>query len=218
MGQSIREGKMKKKVNYKLFEKAKAIRLDVACGPSKQKGYLGMDIVPGENVDIVHDIQKFPWPIPDNVCASILMSHIYEHIEPKYRFQVMDECWRIIRHDGQLLIACPYANSFLESAHPAHYMCPNEASFQFFDPDYHLWHASGYQKPLAWKIIRCAFAMNGTIEIVMEPRKKRDGKPEPLPEKPVIMGSVQILERKEIEDVHVIRPEKKRKEKHGRIR
>lgn len=162
----------------KLFQKARGIRLDVGCGAHKQKGYIGMDMVKHSCVDIVHDVQKFPWPVPDNSCHTILMSHIWEHIEPKYRFEVMDECWRICRYDGQLLISCPYHGTFLEAAHPAHYMCPNEGTFQFFDPAYFFWHSCCYKKPLPWKLVRNIFAMNGCIEVILEPRKGRDGKPD----------------------------------------
>lgn len=168
---------MAKRINRALFQKAKGARLDVGCGQFKQKGFIGLDQYKQPGVDIVHDIQQFPWPVPDSSCFQVLMSHIWEHIEPKYRFAVMDEVWRITRHDGQLLLSCPYAGSFLEAAHPAHYMCPNEAAFQFFDPDFQLWHSCSYKKPLPWKIVRSVFSLNGCIEIILEPRKDKKGNP-----------------------------------------
>ena len=167
----------KRNLNKDLFLKHGGIKLDLGCGEGVQKGFVGMDITPCPNVDIVHDVQKFPWPIPDNCCFQILMSHLWEHIEPKYHFRVMDECWRIVRHDGQLLIAAPYANSFMAMAHPEHYSCPNEACFQFFDPDFPLWQCSGYKRTLPWKIVRSIFNIAGTIEVVMEPRKDKKGNP-----------------------------------------
>lgn len=160
-----------------LFKKSSGIQLDVGCGNCKQKGFIGMDMFKHHNVDIVHNIQKFPWPIPDNSCFQVLLSHVWEHIEPKYRFQVMDECWRICRHDGQLLIACPHDGSYLAAAHPAHYMCPNEVTFTFFDPDYEMYQACSYKKPLPWKIIRNRPNLAGVIEIILEPRKSKKGKP-----------------------------------------
>lgn len=158
-----------------LFEQAQGVRLDVGCGIFKQPGFLGMDAVEHPDVDIPHDIQRFPWPVPDDICIQIRMSHVWEHIEPKYRFQVMDELWRICRYDGLLLLSAPYAGSFLEAAHPAHYMCPNEATFQFFDPDYRLYHACSYKKPLPWKIISTNFSLNGCIELKMVTRKDEEG-------------------------------------------
>ncbi|MGD8499101.1 MAG: hypothetical protein PVJ86_00545 [Phycisphaerales bacterium] len=195
------------KSRRQIFEDAKGIKLDVGCGIFKQKGCVGIDIVKHPNVDIVHDIQKFPWPVPKDICTFILMSHIWEHIEPKYRFQLMDECWRICRHDGQLLIACPYAGSPLEAAHPAHYMCPNEATFQFFDPEYQLWHSCSYKKPLPWKIIQWYANLAGCLEIALEPRKHPNGRPHKLPDKPTQYGAVQLVERKRADEVKM--PKKK---------
>ena len=130
-----------------------------------------MDIVKHPNVDIVHDVQKFPWPIPSNSCSWILMSHLWEHIEPKYRFRLMDELWRICRADGQVCISAPYAGTYLAHAHPAHYMCPNEGTFQFFDPDYFYYKVTSYKKPKPWKIIRNMPNPVGCIEVILEPRK-----------------------------------------------
>lgn len=177
-----------------LFDRSKGIRLDVGCGVIGQKGFVGMDQFAHENVDIVHNVQDFPWPIPDNVCNMILMSHIWEHIEPKYRFQIMDECWRICRHDGQLFISCPYAGSWLEAAHPAHYMCPNEGTFQFFDPDYAFWHVCSYKKPLTWRLTRNDPNPGGCIEVVLEPRKDAKGKELPTRKTAVVPDAVKLKE------------------------
>ena len=147
------------------------IRLDVGCGINKQKGFVGIDIVPHECVDIVHDLQVFPWPVPDDSCYQILLSHVWEHIEPKYRFQLMDELWRICKADGQVMIAAPYAGSWGDAAHPAHYSCPNNHTFTFFDPDYPLYNVTSYKKPLPWKLIRNDYDMNQCVQVILEPRK-----------------------------------------------
>lgn len=175
----------------KIFDGMKGICLDVGCGQAKQKGFVGMDIEKHPSIDIVHDIQKLPWPIPDSICNKILMSHVIEHVEPKYRFNVFDECWRIIRWDGQLLVSCPYAGSYLESAHFAHYPCPNEGAFQFLDPDYYLWHCSGWNKLKPWRIVRCLPIIGGCLEVILEPRKLKNGKMEILPKEPKFNGIVQ---------------------------
>jgi len=63
------------------------ISLDLGCGINKHEGFVGMDARACEGVDIVHDVQCFPWPIDDNTCDCILMRNIYEHNEPRYRIQ-----------------------------------------------------------------------------------------------------------------------------------
>jgi hypothetical protein len=96
------------------------------------------------------------------------MSHLWEHIEPKYRVGVMDELWRIIRKDGQLMISVPYANSFGAMQDPTHYTCPNEATFTYFDPDHGLYKV---YEPKPWKLVRNSWRMSGNLEAILEPRK-----------------------------------------------
>lgn len=143
----------------------------MGCSDHKQPGFVGMDIRKVKGVDIVHDVQKFPWPIPSDSCFQILMSHLYEHIEPKYRVRVMDEMWRILKPHGQLMLACPYANSFGAMQDPTHYTCPNEATFTYFDPDHGLYEV---YKPKPWKLERNTWRMNGCIEVIMSPRKDKN--------------------------------------------
>jgi len=153
--------------------KAKAtVRLDIGCGDHKQLGWVGMDKRECEGVDIVHNIEDFPWPLPDNCCVQVLMSHVWEHIEPKHRLDMMNELWRILLPGGQLLLSAPYANSPGAMQDPSHYKCPNKDTFVYFDP------AAGVQgvlynvyKPKPWKLIQNNYQLAGNIEVIMEPRK-----------------------------------------------
>jgi len=37
-------------------------KLEVGYGDHKREEYIGMDIVPLAGVDVVHDMNKIPWP------------------------------------------------------------------------------------------------------------------------------------------------------------
>ena len=151
-----------------LFKRKSGIRLDVGCGENKQRGWVGMDCRPLPGIDIVHDVQVFPWPIPDESCFQVLLSHLWEHVEPKYRICLMDELWRIMKKEGQLLISSPYATSIGAFQDPTHYGCPNEATFTYFDPDFPLYNV---YKPKPWKLVRNSYVLAGNIEIILESRK-----------------------------------------------
>lgn len=58
------------------------IKLDIGCGASKQPGFIGLDLLDLPGVDIVHNIEKFPWPLPDESCCFAMASHLVEHISP----------------------------------------------------------------------------------------------------------------------------------------
>jgi hypothetical protein len=169
--------------NRRLFDKApKLVGLDIGCGQFKEKPlfgipFLGMDIIKHDCVDIVHDIQKIPWPVPSHSVQIVRASHVWEHIEPKYRFDFMDECWRICRPAGQLWIMAPYDGSPLDAAHPAHYKCPNAITFKFFDPAEQLYHSCSYKKPKPWQTVVYSYNMGGCVEFIANPRKTEKGRP-----------------------------------------
>ena len=48
-----------------LIEKQSGIRLDIGCGANKAPGFVGMDMRALPGVDIVHDVEQYPWPLPD---------------------------------------------------------------------------------------------------------------------------------------------------------
>lgn len=157
---------LRKKITSKL-----GIDLDVGCGSNKQPSYVGMDIRKMPGVDIVHDAEVFPWPLPDAICNKILLSHLWEHIKPWHTIDFMNELWRIIKPNGQLLIVTPYAGSFGYFQDPTHCNPTNEATMTYFDPAYPLY---GVYKPKPWKIARNAYQMNFNLEIILERRENSD--------------------------------------------
>jgi len=150
------------------FGKAKGIRLDIGCGGNKQPNFVGMDLRKLSGVDIVHDLQIFPWPIPDGIVIQALCSHVWEHIEPKNRIYFMDEIWRVMKPQGQLMLSVPYWTSFGAFQDPTHYPCPNEATFTYFDPGYPLYQI--YQ-PKPWKLVNNDYRYNGNLEVIIERRE-----------------------------------------------
>ena len=153
-----------------IFKSKLGIRLDIGCGEAKQKNWVGLDKRPLKGVDIVWDVQDFPWPIPDNCCFQALMSHLWEHIEPKYRFDVINEIWRIMKPGGQLLLSSPYYQSFGALQDPSHYGCPNEATFLYFTPKSPILY--GIYKPKPWNVISNVYNFCGNLEVIMEAIKE----------------------------------------------
>lgn len=74
--------KSKKKIEEVLDKNNLGIRLDIGCGGNKQEGFVGMDVREMPNVDIVHNIEQFPWPLPDESVSLAVASHVLEHISP----------------------------------------------------------------------------------------------------------------------------------------
>jgi len=66
----------------KLQKYNRGIAIDLGCGQDKQKGFFGIDKAPYEGVDLVWDLERFPYPLPDECAQVVMASHLLEHINP----------------------------------------------------------------------------------------------------------------------------------------
>ena len=148
----------------KLPEIKPKIHLDVGCGFNKNPGFIGMDKRAVDGVDIVHDAEVLPWPIKDESCAVVVMSHLIEHIKPWLQIDVINECWRVLEVGGQLAIATPYATSFGYSQDPTHCSPWNEATPTYFWPGSPLYEV---YRPKPWAKKHLAFDVKFNIELAM---------------------------------------------------
>jgi predicted SAM-dependent methyltransferase len=148
----------------------KGYLLDIGCGSNKQPGFIGMDKRALDGVDIVHDLEQFPWPLEDSSCHIVVGHHIVEHIKPWLMLQFMDELWRIMKPNGQLALSMPYGWSKGFIADPTHCNPCNEITWQYFDPDYPLYKI---YEPKSWKIEKGfpQYQVTGNLEVVMRARK-----------------------------------------------
>lgn len=111
------------------------MKLDIACGQNKQKGFKGVDIAPGEGVDFVWDLEKFPWePFKDYSCDEIYVSHYAEHVGDLMKF--MDEVWRICEDGAKVTIVGPYYSSIRAWQDPTHKRVLSEATWMYFNKDW----------------------------------------------------------------------------------
>lgn len=161
------------RVSRILKENNLGINLDIGCGDNKQPGFVGMDIRPGPAVDIVQDLEKFPWPLPDECVSLAVASHVVEHINPHgFTFvNFMNEVWRVLKPGGKFMIAVPYAGSQGYFQDPTHCNPCNEVTWAYFDPmdRSNLW---SIYKPKPWKIIADSLSwnVNGNMEVMLEKR------------------------------------------------
>ena len=158
----------------KLLKDRSAIRLDIACGRNKQgSNWVGIDIQDFPEVDVVHNLEEYPWPLPNESVSLAVASHYIEHINPA-DFGVIkffNEVWRILKYDGELAIITPYGGSPGFWQDPTHLKGFTEASFYYFDP----LHPSGYYRfytPKPWKIKETVYNRDGNLQVVLVKRRE----------------------------------------------
>ena len=81
-------------------------KLNLGCGKYLKNGYINLDIDKESNADITHDLEVFPWPLPDSHFEIIEMDHIFEHLTDLR--QTLNELDRILVNGGQLIIKVPH--------------------------------------------------------------------------------------------------------------
>ena len=138
--------------------------IDAGCGENCQPGFVGMDKRKLKGVDVTHDLEVFPWPFEDGSAEVIKMSHVFEHIKPWLTIDLINECWRILKVGGKLVISAPYGYSYRFIQDPTHCNPINEATFAYFDPREDLYNV---YKPKPWTVELCYWQVHGDIEVSM---------------------------------------------------
>lgn len=110
------------------------MKLDIACGQNKRPGFMGVDMMSGPGVDVVHDLEVYPWPFKDNSIDEFNVSHYAEHTHDLMKF--MDEIWRIGQHNARVTIVGPYYTSIRAWQDPTHVRVLSEATWMYFTKEW----------------------------------------------------------------------------------
>lgn len=123
-------------------------------------------------VNSVWDLNDLPWPWGDNTVDLIVARSVFEHLIPDL-VQVLDECWRILKPGGQVVLKLPYWDSDVSHQDPTHRWFFTLQSFDQFDPDTQRGQVYGFYTPRKWKIIRPPELNSGrtSIHVALQVRK-----------------------------------------------
>lgn len=111
------------------------VKLDLGAGAHKTPGYLGIDLVPLEGVDIVYDLTKFPWPCEDESIDRIITRHTLEHFSWQDVIKIMNECHRILKKEREMEIIVPLFPSETAVDDPDHKTMFTTETFGRFEPE-----------------------------------------------------------------------------------
>jgi ubiquinone/menaquinone biosynthesis C-methylase UbiE len=111
--------------------------LDIGCGKNKYKSknkedkVIGVDEVKLPGVDVVHNLEKFPWPFKDNEFDEIVAYHVLEHLSDIIR--TMEEIWRVGKVNGLVRIKTPFYSSWGQFNDPTHKHFFTPFTFSYFE-------------------------------------------------------------------------------------
>lgn len=104
--------------------------LDLGCGSNKRAGAIGLDRRPGNEVNIVCDLERL-LPLRDEVAHEIHAHHILEHV--RNLVQLMEEIYRVCRPGARVHVSGPYYTSRGAFRDPTHVRFLTEDMFQYFE-------------------------------------------------------------------------------------
>lgn len=110
----------------------KKMKLHIGAGNDIKEGWINHDLVALPEIDVVHDLNEFPWPWQDESIDEVYMKDVLEHLPDT--IMVMEEIHRICKPGARVYIAVPYWNSIEAVTDPTHQSQFSEFTFDFFDP------------------------------------------------------------------------------------
>jgi DNA modification methylase len=105
-------------------------KLNLGCGADIRKGYDNLDFVKNQGVNIVWNLNKFPYPIKDNTYDEIYARFILEHLDDLSG--CLKEWHRILKPKGKLTIEVPYDSSYSTWSNFQHKRGFNLKTFNMF--------------------------------------------------------------------------------------
>ena len=86
------------------------MKLNLGCGNKIIDGYVNVDKYDTYNIDIKHDLEKFPYPFEDDTVEEIILSHVLEHIgqSPDIFIKILKELYRICKNRALIEISVPH--------------------------------------------------------------------------------------------------------------
>lgn len=84
----------------------RSIKLDLGCGVQKREGFIGVDINPNSDADVICDLEIAPYPFDDDSISEINSDHCIEHLADLDLF--LQEIHRICKLNAQVRIVFPH--------------------------------------------------------------------------------------------------------------
>ena len=86
------------------------MKLNLGAGNDIRENYVNHDLVGLKGIDLIHDLNIYPWPISDNSFDEIIANDLLEHLDDFMK--AMEESHRILKPGGIFKIRVPYWNSW----------------------------------------------------------------------------------------------------------
>jgi len=109
-------------------------KLHLGCGEDIKEGYVNVDLVKLKGVDVVWDLNIFPWPFKDNQFEEVFATATFEHLDNLVK--VMGEVYRVSKPNAIIDIGVPHFSSLGAFRDPTHKTFFTYYTFDYFDKNF----------------------------------------------------------------------------------
>ena len=104
-------------------------KLNLGCGKEILENFVNLDINDYKGIDVIWDLNKFPYPFVDNEFKEVIMCQVLEHLYEPLR--VMEELVRICKKDAVITITVPHFSDVgaYEEPNHKHYFALNSIEY-----------------------------------------------------------------------------------------
>ena len=113
------------------------MKLNLGCGHDKKHGWINVDNYVDCHPDVIHDLEKFPYPWDDNSIDEINMEHVLEHLGQTHDvyINILKELYRICDNGAIIHIVVPHHNHRDFIGDPTHVRIVTPEGLQLFDQE-----------------------------------------------------------------------------------
>lgn len=145
------------------------MKINLGSGTDYREGWENIEISRAVKADHYLDVAKDPLPFADSSIDYIAAIDIFEHLlYPTFAF---NECWRVLKADGDLYIEVPYAGTIDFYKDPTHVRPFIPDTFKYYAE----WNTSEAYEAKTWTIVSERHTLGGENEnrifITMQPIK-----------------------------------------------
>lgn len=105
------------------------LKLDLGCSRYKSDGYIGLDIAPAADVDVLGDGRKLPFRTSS--ITGVYSHHCIEHIDDQ--LAVISELWRVCQHGAEIDLTVPHFSCSAYYDDLTHHYKYSSRSFEHYD-------------------------------------------------------------------------------------
>jgi len=130
------------------------MKLNIGSGNKIKKSYINLDIVKLKNVDVVWDLNKYPWPFKNDTFKEVFADNVLEHLDSIVK--PLEEIYRISKKKAKIKIIVPFSPSVWSFADPTHKQFYTYFTFNYFRTN----DALNYYSPARFVILKRKIIFN----------------------------------------------------------